>query len=106
MKVTLTNHAKEERMNRLTYIAMTIGFGEVVFERIEDDRRYCITDSGVLMVKALKEEVLITAYIVTIDKAIALYRNEMGHDQRMPNKLYDTIRRNAHHAKMQNKVVF
>lgn len=101
----MTNHARLERTDRLVYIATTVGFGEVVFEHRTKEHRECITDSGVLLIKSLTDEILVTAYIVTIDKAIALYRNEFG-DKRMPHKLYTTIMNNAHHVKKQNLVIF
>ena len=101
----MTYHAQMERTDRLVYIAMTVGFGEVVFEHRTHEHRECITDTGVLLVKPLDEEKLITAYIVGMDKAMALYRNTYG-NQRMPHRLYNTIRNNAQHIKKQNIVVF
>ena len=47
----MTNHVREDRADRLTYIALTIGFGNVVFEHRDGEYRECITDTGVLMVK-------------------------------------------------------
>lgn len=101
----MTYHAQMERTDRLVYIAMTVGFGEVVFEHFSAERKECITDTGVLLVKTLKEEKLITAYIVGIDKAMALYRDTYG-NQKMPHRLYTTIRNNAHHIKKQDVVIF
>ena len=101
----MTYHAQMERTDRLVYIAMTVGFGEIVFEHRTLEHRECITDSGVLLVKPLHEDILITAYIVGIDKAMALYRREFG-EKRMPAKLYSTIMHNAHHLKKQNLAVF
>ena len=105
MTIKMTNHVKFERTDRMTYIAMTVGFGEVIFEHQINGHRECITNSGVLLIKSLHEEVLITAYIVSIDKAIALYRQKFG-NQRMPSRLYSVITNNAHHLKKQNQVVF
>ena len=103
--MTMSKHVKEDRLDRMVYIATTIGFGKVIFERVNDDRRECITDTGVLMVKSITEDFLITAYIMSVDKAIAIFRNICG-DGRMPTYLYETIRKNAKHVKLQNTVKF
>lgn len=103
--MTMSRHVQEDRLDRMVYIATTIGFGEVIFERVNNDRRECITDTGVLMVKSIVGDVLITAYIISIDKAIAIFRHVCG-DSRMPTYLYETIRKNAKHVKLQNTMKF
>ena len=37
----MTYHAQMERTDRLVYIAMTVGFGEVVFEHRTEVHREC-----------------------------------------------------------------
>ena len=103
--MTMSRHVQEDRLDRMVYIATTIGFGEVIFERVNNDRRECITDTGVLMVKYITEDFLITAYIISIEKATAIFRHAYG-DRRMPPYLYETIRKNAKHVKLQNIVKF
>lgn len=100
--MTMTNHAREDRADRLTYIALTIGFGNIVFERKSGEFRECITDTGVLMIKNLTKEVLVTAYIIGIDKAVLLYKKEFGNDAMLPRSLYRTIINNRKHLKAQN----
>ena len=103
--MTMSRHVQEDRLDRMVYIATTIGFGEVIFERVNDDRRECITDTGVFMVKSIVGDTLITAYIIGIDKATAIFRRTCG-DRRMPAHLYETIRKNAKHVKLQNTAKF
>ena len=74
-KMTLSYHCTEERAERLVFIAEHIGWGEVVLEVPSNGRRECLTDTGVLLVKAMKEEFLITAYVPSIDKACAIYQS-------------------------------
>lgn len=61
--MTLSNHFMVERMERMVYIGMNIGYGEIVFTYLDkrDNRRYCLTTTGLLEVLAPDEDVLITA---------------------------------------------
>ena len=43
IKGTPTKHASEDRLDRITLIAMTIGFGKVLRERMIDGKWYQIT---------------------------------------------------------------
>jgi hypothetical protein len=104
--MTMSRHAKEDRLDRLVYIATTIGFGNVIFEKHCGDKRECITDTGVLLVKAANEELLITAYILAIDKATAVYASIMGEGKRLPQSLYNTIKKNTVHLKKQDCTKF
>ena len=101
MKMSI--HAREDRTDRLTYIAMTVGFGAVVAERVTETTRECLTDTGVLIIKAREEEFMITAYIADMDKAFAVYCNAKNCG-RMPTYLHQRVLKNAYHCKMQNKV--
>lgn len=101
-RITMTRHIKEERLDRLTYIAMNVGFGNVVLEqpRVEEGKRDCLTDTGVLLVKDIMEEVLVTAYIISIDKATAMYKHS-GY-QAVPTQMRKIIIKNEKHLKKQN----
>ena len=91
-KMTFSYHCTEDRMNRLVFIAEEIGWGEVVLETTIGDKRECITSTGVLLVKALKEEFLITAYVPSIDKACAVYQSS-GH--KFPQSMAKIIKHNT-----------
>lgn len=100
----MSEHTKTDRLDRMVYIATTVGFGNVIFERVEQDKRECLTDTGVLLVKALESDFLITAFIVSIDKANAMYKS--AGKGRMPDSLYRKINKNKIHLKKQNEVKF
>ena len=104
-KTVMTYHARIERADRLTYIAMNMGFGEVVLEHknTTSHRLECITDTGVLIVKA-SNGAIVTAYIPSIDKVMAIYRQE-GYS-RIPTQMMAKITKNAKHQKMQDKVKY
>lgn len=99
MKIAMTNHATTDRLERLLYINNTIGFGKVVFEHINYERnsRECLTDTGVLIIKDLYREVMITAFICSFDKASALY-HDAGYDG-IPHWMVNRINKNKKHAK-------
>jgi hypothetical protein len=100
----MSKHAQFDRTDRLVYIATTVGFGEVIIRHEREDSVECITDTGVVMIKSLKEDFLITAYICDIDKAMAICR-AMGMPQ-VPNALYRKILKNRNHLAHQNKIIY
>ena len=60
MKVTI--HAAVERIDRIVYIAKNIGWGEgivVEVRREERGTRECLTDSGVLIIKDMEEDIFV-----------------------------------------------
>ena len=69
-------HAQFERANRLARLEETVGFTRVVLEVpvIEESKRYCITSSGILIIKALEEDFVITAFMCNINQCYRLYR--------------------------------
>ena len=102
-RIAMTYHAREERTDRLTYIAMTVGFGNVVLtsRRPEEKKIDYLTDTGVLMIKG-EDGALITAYICDINKAFAIYK-KCGFST-VPPRINAVIRKNRIHLKMQNEV--
>ena len=99
-KIKMSNHARDERLDRLTYIALNVGFGEVVLEHRTETKRECITDTGVILVKGLEDDFLITAFIGTIDKVSDIYHAN-GYE-RIPTSVYNKVIKNARHVKLQN----
>ena len=101
MRMTLSKHAKIERENRLTYIAMTVGFGQVIRERITDTRRICLTSTGVILVKDVEEEFLITAYVGNKEQVRWIYC-----DERVPCEIWQLVKHNVVHVTQQNLIIF
>lgn len=71
----MTRHAAEDRLERLTWICMNIGRGEIIKVMDSDEKTVmCLTDTGVLMIKdKATQNTLITAYIPTVDKVYLMY---------------------------------
>lgn len=106
-RVKMTTHVREERLDRLTYIAMNVGFGEVVLEHPHNDgsgKIDCITDTGVLIIKSARDGAIITAYIPDINKVTAIYR-KMGYT-RIPTAINNRVLKNVYHARMSNIVKY
>lgn len=94
MTINMTYHAKVERIDRLVHIAQTVGFGEEIILTCinrENNTRECLTETGVIMIKAMHDETLVTAFIANIDKASAMY-SSMG--RKIPQYIARKIRNN------------
>ena len=91
MQFKMTKHATEERMERMVQIAMNVGWGEIVLRRPVPEARKveCITSTGVCVCLNEDETVLITAFVVTIDKAMAMS------DAKLSKELRQVIRHNT-----------
>lgn len=88
-----TRHLTEDRVDRVVFIATTIGFGEVVDEfYIEDNhgKHYeCVTSTGVIIVKGLDKKTVVTMYIARHGQIKRLYG-----DRPIPRGLAIVIKRN------------
>ena len=89
IKGTPTKHASEDRLDRITLIAMTIGFGKVLRERMIDDKWYQITDTGVEIVRNENKDTIITMWVANKNQVQKIY----GEDP-LPNRLLNTIKTN------------
>ena len=94
-KHIVTNHLSEDRIDRAVFIATTIGFGEVIHKTKKankegKERCYCITDTGVIIVKTPDEKVVITMYIAGKKQTSELFN---GKDN-VPSSLWTTVCRN------------
>lgn len=97
--LVLTNHARFDRAERLSFIIAEVGIGEYIHETVEVVNGQLqierITSTGVLMIfgKDGNKEILVTGYFLTVARAYAIYRNE-GHSN-IPPRLYQRIIKNA-----------
>ena len=98
IKITISEHVRTERLDRLTNIAMLVGIGEkeVLTVPIED-KLYCLTDTGVLLVKSADGGFLITAYLATLKQAKGYY-TRAGY-KAMPDYIYKKVKHNEKYLK-------
>lgn len=85
---TMSRHLCEDRADRLTRIAMTIGFGEVVKETYHVEATTLLTNTGVVYVVNKAQKYIITVYVATLDEVLAMY------DGNAPVSLVNKARKN------------
>lgn len=88
----LSYHAAVERKDRLEMLEELFGFTRVVMEGVYKRKKYCITSSGILILKTLND-IVITAYPADLKIAIFISREILGKKQMSP-KLYNRIVKN------------
>ena len=102
-KVTISHHLRADRLDRVAYIATTIGYGNIVFERHSSSTPTvsCLTDTGVLIVKD-EEGMIITMYIAEYKQA-----NYVTHNN-TPQWLSNVIKKNLQKRRhiLQNEATF
>lgn len=102
-KVTI--HFRDERANRATYIAQTIGFGEVVrtaefFRRDGMFQRMQVTETGVVILTNVSGAI-ITMYIARPEQLVESYKlNRWG---RVPQWLMGKAQKNWKKGYTQNQ---
>ena len=92
--IKLSHHARQDRVERLSRIVVEVGIGHTVFEYIERERTCQITSTGVLMVYSMEDtqRVLLTAYLLTMEKAASVYKH-CGYND-IPRIVVNTINKN------------
>jgi len=96
MKMQMTQHVLNDRMERMLYIAEHVGWGEVIME-VENSATtcMCLTSTGVVLVKNLHRDTLITAYLPNRNDLIYMCR-ALGYS-RIPTVVENKMRKNHKH---------
>ena len=94
-KVKFSEHALEDREERIVWIATKVGFGEVIDTIVVYDvergyRRVELTSTGVAVFKPMDKENVITMYLLSMRKLIAFY----GGKNYVPIHLLNVVKRN------------
>lgn len=93
IKTRMTFHAQVERLDRLAACIERLGVGEVALEAVHNGVRFRLTSTGLCLVYAVNEETLITGYMCTVNRCIAMY-NACGY-KRVPAGVFKTVTRNS-----------
>lgn len=94
--MTFTNvskHFREERLERATYIATTVGFGEVVAEMPSKALMMRLTNTGVILVVEPETDTLVTMYIATLEQ-YAYIANLVKVPKEVKKKVRENVARN------------
>lgn len=79
LKFTMTNHAKDDRCDRITKILNEVGFNTIIYEcvdRQDPTHLLKLTDTGILFTVGVGNNVLVTAYLITTPKLVAIYEGK------------------------------
>lgn len=90
----MTKHAQVDRYDRICTIIDHFGIGEPQYSCLapEGNRRYVLTTTGVFLVVGL-DDVLITAYMCSINSAIYIFRTALAHGA-IPHAYYKILQAN------------
>ena len=94
-KTKFSRHALEEREDRIVWIATEVGFGQVVdtiqiYDVERSYRKVELYETGVAVIKALDEELVITMYVPAQNQIIKWY----GDKNLVPIRLLNVAKRN------------
>lgn len=96
---SVSRHASEERINRLTKLIEVLGLDDegFVLETRNDlahnnGTTSCLTSTGIIIIKNTKNGNLVTGYMATEKQVVGMYRSA-GYNK-VPNKIMRTVRRN------------
>ena len=105
MEKNITRHISQERFARMEYIIDTIGLGDsIVLERIttfdnHGTHKVQITNTGVMLIRSIDNNRIITAWIASIDQVTKVSR-ECG-QRKVPDSLYRRVVANKKYCKNQ-----
>lgn len=92
----MTNHFRQDRIDRAVYIGLYVGYGTVVHKRLVTDehgvRMHCVTDTGVDIIKDPAERAVVTAYVLTPTQLKRLFDSE----GEIPLYLMAKVKSNTH----------
>lgn len=93
--MTLSYHAKVERAERLAMLEQVLGFTSIVLEveYEKEDTKHCLTSSGIVIIKNLYTDLVVTAYMANLKQCYKLYR-DAGKAQIAP-RMYKRVKKNA-----------
>lgn len=79
MKAVISYHVAHERTDRMSAILSSVGIGEIInvfaYENDLGPTEWCITDTGILVVRNPYTMRIVTAYALRIDQAVAIYKS-------------------------------
>ena len=92
--MTFSYHVEYERADRLQALEEVLGFTKIVLEVpvVEEEKRFCITSSGIFIVKNLYQDFVVTAFMANVDQCYRLCR--MAGKSQIPPKLHKRVLKN------------
>ena len=95
-KTTISYHASEERIERLTACLATLGMNEYVLSVKDNERNNnttkFLTDTGIIIIRNSDNGNIVTGYMASVSQAAKMYK--MAGFERMPNGMYKKVTSN------------
>lgn len=88
----MTHHATHDRLDRLAACVELLGIGETVLETCYNGKRFRLTETGLCLVMAPDQELVITGYMCPIERCVKMYHSS-GYKS-VPPAIYKTVVRN------------
>ena len=102
-KPTISYHASEERIERLTACLATLGMNEYVLSVKDNERNNnttkFLTDTGIIIIRNSDNGNIVTGYMASVSQAAKMYK--MAGFERMPNGMYKKVTSNKKKHKNQ-----
>lgn len=97
--LNMSQHAINDRMDRLVSCIQAVGVGEIVFACKSNRTKYtdslvvnCVTSTGLVLIVDITHNRLITGYLGTVPRVMGLYKSSGL--ERMPDWLFKILRKN------------
>ena len=100
----LSYHAQVERAERIVYLMTEIGLGEELLTIVDEGKRVRMFDTGVVLVLSLDEDVVVTGYLASMEKAVAMWCRCYNTDTIPQHILRPIIKANFKHATAINAI--
>ena len=88
----MTHHATHDRLDRLAACVELLGIGETVLETCYNGKRFRLTETGLCLVMAPDQELVITGYMCPIERCVKMYHSS-GYKS-VPPAIYKSVVRN------------
>ena len=94
----LSYHAQYERSERIMYLMTEIGLGTELLTIMDKGQRVRLFDTGVALVLDANEDVVVTGYLASMEKFVAMWCLYHHTDKVPQNILRTIIKANLKHA--------
>lgn len=87
LRIKFSKHCIRDRADRITQIATTIGFGDIVDYFPQEDGCRAVTSTGVILVMTKARTEIITMWVATVAQMMGMYHGKV------PKKLFEQAQR-------------
>ena len=100
----LSYHAQYERSERIVYLMTEVGLGEELLTVMDKGQRVRLFDTGVALVLDAHEDIVVTGYLASMEKVVAMWCLYYNTDKVPQNILRAIVKANFKHATAINAI--